>query len=290
MKKYLTYLLVLAMIAFVSCKKEGKNGDFFNGDKGAWDCETFPELARMNNSDYHYVTHTIKLGNKTVRNFTLCYDYNMRAAHWVAYPLHKCYIGSENRSEAWDTDPDIPSSYQVGTGGYSTYPFTRGHQIPSADRTATAEMNIQTFYMSNMTPQDYDFNGGIWAGLESRLRSKYMCKDTLYVVTGAYWEDGTGPFASDGTYTKTSGNFPVPTHYYKLLLRSRSGNTGKTLYDLAKSDIICVGFWLDHGTAASSVKASDLRSVADIEAITGFDYFAGVDVDKTQCNPSDCGY
>ena len=67
--------------------------------------------------------------------------------------------------------------------------YSRGHQIPSADRTATDELNSQTFYASNITPQNGDFNGGIWASLEGKIREN-MCQDTLYVVTGCYFGNG----------------------------------------------------------------------------------------------------
>lgn len=43
-----------------------------------------------------------------------------------------------------------------------------------------------------------------------------VCDDTLYVVTGCYF-DGT-----EGTTTDNGGNpCPVPTHYYKVLLRTK---------------------------------------------------------------------
>ena len=54
----------------------------------------------------------------------------------------------------------------------------------------------------------------------NRVRG-WMCADTLYVVTGCYF-DGT-----EGTTTDNGGNpCPVPTHYYKVLLRTKQGTTG----------------------------------------------------------------
>ena len=39
--------------------------------------------------------------------------------------------------------------------------YRRGHQCPSNDRIATAQMNAQTFYYTNKTPQRQNkFNGG----------------------------------------------------------------------------------------------------------------------------------
>lgn len=53
-----------------------------------------------------------------------------------------------------------------------------------------------------MTPQLATFNSGAWGTLENRVRG-WMCADTLYVVTGCYF-DGT-----EGTTTDNGGN-PVP--------------------------------------------------------------------------------
>jgi len=274
--KKIIYLLqfVIFIVLFNSCETYSP---WDTQDSVPFKCE--PEIpTEVSNSNYVYVTHKATLNNKEVRNYTLCFDKTKYAARWVAYPLHSCYIGGQDRSDDWAYDPNIVSSYQVSTYGYSTWGYTRGHQIPSADRTATLELNQQTFYMSNMTPQGYDYNSGIWLDLETRVRS-YKCNDTLYVVTGAHW---------DNTYTNVS-RYPVPTHYYKVLLRTRNGNTKKSVFGVAPEDLKCIGFWISH-SATGSLNASYCKSVADIEALTGFTFFPQVDVDKTECIPSDWGY
>lgn len=243
---------------------------------------SFPEVpTQITNSNYIYVTHTASLNGRQVRNYTMCFDKNKYAALWVAYPLHKCYCTGGPRTDAWAYDPNIPQNYQVGTAGYRRYGYTRGHQIPSADRTATTELNNQTFYMSNMTPQGYDFNTGIWVDLEGLLRNEnkgYICDDTLYVVTGAHWAN----------LDKKIDKYPVPTAYYKVLLRTKSGYSGKSVFDTKRSDLKCIGFWLEH-SASGTINKSYCKSVAEIERLTGHTFFPDVDVDKTQCNPSDWG-
>jgi endonuclease G len=239
-----------------------------------------PEIPeKIENSDFIYVTHEALLNNRTVRNYTLCFDKTKYAARWVAYPLHKSYRGNSGRTydtrDVWPYDPEISSSLQaVGKGGYSGY--TRGHQIPSADRTATVDLNKQTFYMSNMTPQAYDFNGGIWLNLEDKVRSNMGKNDTIYVVTGAHWEN---------TNIK-AGKYPVPTHYYKVVLKSHSGTS---VYSAPKSDLRCIGFWMSH-RATGTLNSSYCKSVKEIEQLTGFTFFPKVDVDKTQCVPSQWGF
>ncbi len=281
-QRYFWIFLVIATL--VSCSENGGTGGYdpFDQNKDTGPYPNFPEMPeQVINSNYIYTTHNTQLNNRTVRNFTLCFDKTKYAARWVAYPLHSSYRGGSDRSytsqQTWPQDPTIPENYQaIGKGGYNGY--TRGHQIPSADRTDNTAMNKQTFYMSNMTPQAYDFNTGIWVNLEDKVR-KYICNDTLYVVTGAHWGNGY----------KNAGKYPIPTHYYKVLLRTRKGNTRKSVYQTSPGDLKCIGFWLSH-SANGTLNKSYCKSVADIERLTGFTFFPNVDVDKTECTPSDWGF
>ena len=102
-----------------------------------------------------------------------------------------------------------------------------------------------------------------------------MCADTLYVVTGAWFDPNRTPhYAYD---TKGQGKAcPVPTHYWKVLLRSKSGNTGKPLRELPASELQSIGFWMDHDDKNSWNVASSACSVREIERHTGFTFFVNV--------------
>jgi hypothetical protein len=63
--------------------------------------------------------------------------------------------------------------------------------------------------MSNMSPQVNPFNGGIWAILESQVRTWAIDNDSLYVVTGPVLRPGL-PVIGD--------NVAVPEYYYKAIL------------------------------------------------------------------------
>lgn len=251
------------------------------------------ELPAYENDDY-VVTHYGTLGSHRVRNYTMLFDKEKHAALWVAYPLHSCYRGNSGRTEAWAADPLIEMLYQAKVYGetfcyYKNY--SRGHQIPSADRTATDELNSQTFYASNMTPQNGDFNGGIWASLEGKIREN-MCQDTLYVVTGCYFGNGYTT-TYDGYYGNNadpaSKICPVPTHYFKVVLRTRSGNSGKAVGQCGSDELKAIGFWLEHRNDYPQTFSTEYcKSVEYIEQQTGFTFFPSVPKEvKKQCTPSD---
>ena len=200
------------------------------------------------------------------RNWTGYWDYKEHVSVWVAYPLNRALIGSGSRSNAWSLDPLLPYNMQPNlTGGSYGGGWTRGHQIPSADRLNYAA-NVSTFYGTNMTPQDYNFNSYIWADLEGRIRTYSSTADTLYVVTGC---------VLDGS-TRTSGNssgfsVKVPAAYFKAVLqKSTSSSLGHKGYRAA-------AFYLPHDTSIANGNFLDyLISVDELEKRTGIDFFVNL--------------
>ena len=70
--------------------------------------------CRKSESDenFVYVSHFASLNNRTVRNYSFCYDKTLHVAHWVAYPLHSVYRGSIDRTNDFQYDPKVDYSYQ----------------------------------------------------------------------------------------------------------------------------------------------------------------------------------
>ena len=179
----------------------------------------------------HYITDVAATGNGSYpRNFAMGYDKAKKAALWAAYPLHAYYTApNASKERAYSADLSLGKTEQM-VGGVGA-PYNKGHQVPNADRKVSNLANKQISYYSNMTPQLATFNSGAWGTLETRVRG-WMCDDTLYVVTGCYF-DGT-----EGTTTDNGGNpCPVPTHYYKVLLRTKQGTTGQPVTTLAADEL-----------------------------------------------------
>lgn len=214
-------------------------------------------------------SHSCTLGGQTVRNYSYCWDASSREALWVAYPLCGAYLGKTSRTEAWGSDPLLPAgSQQNVSGGYregNNGWYSRGHQIPSADRTANASLNATTFYGTNMTPQDSDFNAGTWAALESKVRSWASGSDTLYVVTGCVL-DGSKYYVLD----RSGNRVPVPTAYFKAVLRYRRGTT------LGRAGYMATAFWYDHASYPKAFTNSQAISVTELERKLGYTLFAAL--------------
>ena len=242
------------------------------------------ELPLCKNEDnYIYNTHYGKMGAKSnARNYTFCFDPEYRASVWVAYPLHSSYTtGSGNRDYSdFGYDPTVSTTYQanMGAGSYNGR-YDRGHQIPAADRKCSQEMMDQTFYATNMTPQQANFNQKKWGALEGKVRNM-ICSDTLYVVTGAYFEGEHHSSIYKQTNDRSGNVCPTPTYYYKALLRTKKGNTGKRIDEISDaSQLRAIAFWMEHADTGNdtNIKATDCISVAELEEITGFTFFPMLD-------------
>lgn len=234
--------------------------------------------------DLYQVTHYANMKGSRARNYTMLYDPEMYASYWVAYPLCKAHLGS-GRDEDWGFDPVVPKAKQTtvekGYGvnapstRYSNQHYARGHQLPNADRNGVDEMMAQTYFSTNMTPQlQHGFNGGVWANLETAVRSVIENNaDTVYVVTGAaFRKRGGNETITTITSTRDGKVLPVPNYYWKVLLRVKwNGN--------AVSNASGVAFWLEHRDTYDNGGTNYLPYVTTVDQVeewTGFDFFANI--------------
>jgi len=225
------------------------------------------ELPETRNDDgLNFFWHTMTVGSYSGRNYSFYWDYAKLVAHWVAYPLNSGLRSSGSRSDAWGFDPLLPVAKQPNVSGTFKGGWARGHQLPSADR-LSYNANVQTFYGTNMTPQNYNFNGEIWARLEDKVRSWSNRCDTLYVVTGCYLGDNPG-------WTSDVDGKPVaiPAAYFKAVLSLSSSHTETGGYRGC-------AVYLEHTTPSSETVARNhpsVMSIRDLEQKLGIDLFVNL--------------
>lgn len=232
----------------------------------------------------HVVTHYAIMQGRQQRNYTVLYDEDTYTSYWVAYPLCASHT-TTGRQEIWGYDPKVSKTVQTSVAkGYGAniptenYPknfYARGHQIPNADRNAVPEMQAQTYYSTNMTPQIQNgFNGGIWAKLEEAVRNAVPADDTLYIVTGASFRKINENLAAKRIINKNDGKqLPVPNYYWKAILKVHRQNGVVT-------DALSVGFWLPHDDLKGHTYGEYSVSVDQIEQWTGFDFFVNLKDEK----------
>lgn len=228
-----------------------------------------------------FVSNQFFPGGK-LRNYSVCYDVDRHISHWVAYPIFKKVYETPvlSRVNDFNYDPNdqlpvIPTRDQqsVGNGhGYGARGYDRGHMLPQASRYNNYEPNRMTYYGTNMMPQNSTLNQNIWASLEGKVRGwgGLQTYDTLYVVTGA-------AFKSTKTIDNANGPIAVPSHCWKVLLRQR-GNQNRQISQFKADELKAIGFVFtnDDAGAATSIESA-VRSVKEIEELTGFKFFRNLD-------------
>ena len=123
---------------------------------------------------------------------------------------------------------------------------------PAADMEFDINAYNDTFYTSNISPQNHDFNAGIWNRLEQKVRFWAVKNDGLIVITAGVLK---GNLKSIGTEKVI-----VPKYFYKILL-SRTGGNYKMIAFLVPNE-------------KSSKSIFDyVVSVDKLESITGIDFF-----------------
>ena len=259
-------------------------------------------MRSQSDADLYFAYHLCAGGEKgpsgrTARNYTVAYSGKHHCPVWVAAPRHAMYVGSSGRSESYRRDPDIPADIQSSskdTGGGCN----KGHMLGSAERTSSKATNQDVFYYTNIAPQlssGFNTGGGGWNTLEDWV-DEQVCSDTLYVVIGTYFDrytDAYGHTVSPKTISFGGRNdVSMPTMFYYLLMRTKSGSCGKALKDCVASEIQCAAFVRAHTNdlKGQRVTAREMMSVADLEKLTGFTYFPNVpNAPKTTFKASDWG-
>lgn len=144
------------------------------------------------------------------RYYSLSYVEKHEQADWVCYRLTKNMIkGTAQRKDNFKADGKIKTG-SAALADYKGSGYDRGHLAPAADFKFSQTAMDQSFYMSNMSPQNPSFNRDIWKKLEELMRAWAYEYGSLDIVTGPIFESSN----SIGVNKVT-----IPSHYFKAALR-----------------------------------------------------------------------
>ena len=140
--------------------------------------------------------------------YSLSYSEQHEQAEWVFYEIKKERIlGLVSRKNNFRSDNSV-STNSATLSDYKGSGFDRGHLAPAHDFSFNKDAMSESFYMSNMSPQDPSFNRGIWGKLEKLVRN-LGTNSSIYVVTG--------PILSSCSSFIGSNKVCVPEYYYKVI-------------------------------------------------------------------------
>lgn len=83
----------------------------------------------------------------------------------------------------------------------------------------------------------------------------------------------------------------VPTMFYYAMLRTKNAKSGKSVLHCSREELQCAAFVMSHAMQKGHKPSrSDMRSVAEVERLSGFQFFTNVpNAPKDTYNPSDWG-
>lgn len=196
---------------------------------------------------------------------------------WVVYRLRPITAKRHfKRPARFRADPR--SLRHIDHHDYSHSGYTRGHLAPNYaianlyGRTA----QLDTFLMTNVSPQRADLNRKLWQRLEE-VEVDYFARwfGELWVVTG--------PVFDDDIRTLKSG-VEIPDAFYKILVRPPRGEYKEPRM---------LAFLMPQKVRGDEPLDRYLVSVDEIERLTGFDFFHELDdriEDKVEGSKSTRGW
>lgn len=186
--------------------------------------------------------------------YTLSYNSFYKTPNWVAWELtRKETEGKAERYDKFLPDPDLPEP-RVEHSDYTRSGYDRGHMAPAADMKWSKKAMQESFYMSNICPQNQKLNRDDWGDLEDACRKWARKYGTVYIACGPIY---------DKSKPERIGKHQVavPDRFFKVVLINNRKNP------------IAMGFVFPNAAHHQKLEKY-MSSVDDVEKATGLDFFS----------------
>lgn len=176
--------------------------------------------------------------------------------NWVAWELYPEKLVEEvSRYSKFLPDPDVRDNIKVTTYEYTHSGWNRGHMCPAADNKWDSQAMKESFYMTNVCPQNENLNKGDWNDLEEACR-EWAMNESIYIVCGPIFYD-------EPVYGFIGKEFKIriPDAFFKVVLKGvESGNPQ------------AIGFIFKNESGNHKLYKY-VNSIDQVERITGIDFF-----------------
>ena len=195
--------------------------------------------------------------------YLVAYDAPVKIPAYVAYTLlPQNALGCFPRTNAFVADQSLngtgarPDDY-AGTG------YDKGHAAPDGDLSWSAQVEYESFLMTNMYPQHGSLNRGIWKLLETAVRGWAVQTNQPYTIyVGALYGQGD-EFIGNGVI--------VPHGFYKIVINNATKQAAGWVFPHTKP-------YVNLGNNLTVFR----RPIAEIEKVAGVDYKFPAGVQEVQ--------
>lgn len=204
------------------------------------------------------------------KGYTVSYNKNTRNPNWVAWTLteeHTAELVERPKTSPFHEDDEVPSP-RANRSDYKGKGWSRGHMCPAGDCRWDSVAMYESFLLTNVCPQAGKLNTGVWNQIEKSCRAWAVKYGEVLIVTGPIY------YKNSKVGTIGASKVKVPDAFFKVILAVKEGkhqgigficrNEDKRAEDPAPN-------------AKRSKKELYVHSVDEVERITGYDFFPGLD-------------
>ena len=207
--------------------------------------------------------------------YVMNHDSDLRTSLWASYRLtarDMINARGKDRVNCFRQDPRRGSAHTAVSSDYNEARYDQGHLANDADLKGDLVEQLNTYVLSNMSPQECRFNRGIWLSLEHLGRAWASRYDTIYITAGAVFDRNNDSVRDDDSDAvrmhsrNGQARVAVPSHYYRVIVRQEGNN------------IRSISFLLQHTNNPHGVRWGDVRPHTEnaITTLAEIEHKAGV--------------
>lgn len=187
--------------------------------------------------DFNCPSGDINDNNKLLQNelYVMSYDIENKMPDWAFYSFTSKYY-SDKGKRVWKSNPNLKDSEQLEPkdykSAYAELKTDRGHFVPLYTFAGHPNYKILN-YLTNISPQKYPLNRGVWLQIEKFERSLINKSDVekIHVFVGSYYDDSL-----DMKLPKADESHDIPDGYWKtIIIENKNKEYGYISYIMSQT-------------------------------------------------------
>lgn len=261
MKKPISIIIVLAIAALWVYNNKRQQADYDNAsaemesivsqqaskDSNSQAQQAASEAAKSSKTgNVEIPVYESSRGGQIIKHtgFTLSYDADYKTPQWVAWELTAAKAeGDIPRADKFLPDPAVRGA-KAYTKDYTNSGYDRGHMAPAGDMKWSEQAMMESFYMTNVCPQNKNLNKGDWKELEELERSWATTYGTVSITAGPIYTSknpqriGANKVAVPDAFFKVLlVGYPQAPKAYGFIFANKAGSHPLTYYQLTVDEV-----------------------------------------------------
>jgi endonuclease G len=193
--------------------------------------------------------------------YVIGYNNSNCEASYVCYLLTRKMVNNKKYSRGkltFKRDYLLSCCYSTNTD-YKKKGFDKGHLCPADDMSWSSDAMAETFYLSNVCPQNPQLNRGKWKSLEEKVRYWADENDSILIITGPIFTKDIGSIGKH--------QVKIPNKFYKIII------------DISYPTYKAIAFIMDNSFQEKDI-SSYSTSIKQVEKLSHLNFFPTFDKDE----------